>query len=338
MNENAPLLTVVIPTYNMSMWLERDLATFCDTRFNTRLEVIIQNNASEDDSGVIAQGFCDKYPAIFTLNNRNSRGYGSSINDGLAQAAGVYFRIIDADDWVETDELARFLDFLETCTSDVVVSDYHIVNMQTGEHTSVRAADKGIPYYYRTSSLTACKAFLPSIHALTYRTSLLRDNGFIMQDMLYFVDEEYVILPFLNVKSVIFTDCSVYRYQVANPEQSMSPKNRAKYREHREKVLRRLLRDYEIAERNGASDEALSYCRERIVRGVGDHFTTLYIYVQDRKSGYKEAEAWISFLQSDYSPFWEASKAKADKLRLLNQFNLTLKQYEFLKRIMGYRL
>ena len=55
---------------------------------------------------------------------------------------------------------------------------------------------------------------LPSIHATTYRTDLLREQEFYMQDNMFFVDEEYVILPYLRAKSVLYLPFDVYRYQV----------------------------------------------------------------------------------------------------------------------------
>ena len=326
------ILTVAVPTFNMERWLEKNLATYQDKRFQNRLEVLCLNNASEDSSKQIMERFVQNDPCIFKLIDRDTRGYGSSINAAIAAARGRYFRIVDADDWVDTEELSKLLDYLETSDTDVVLTDYQIVNMQNGEKTPVRAADKGIAYFTKSLSFAGPLRTLPSIHNTTYRTELLRKSGFYMQDNMFFVDEEYVILPYLSAKSVIYLPFDVYRYQVANPAQSTSPKNRAKYRDHREKILRRLIPAYEKAQQAGADRNALEYCFERIKIGAGDHFTTLYMYVTDKKEGRRSAKNWKNYLKQNATPFWLCVRRKAFLLSVLNIFSVSLSTYEKMKR------
>ena len=177
------------------------------------------------------------------------------------------------------------VDALKTVQSDIVLTDYQMVNLQTGSCIPVKAGERGAVYKQLQHEFSDARKALPSIHSTTYRTALLRETGFFMQDNMFFVDEEYVILPYLNAESIIFYPYDVYRYQVADPNQSTSPGNRAKYQEHREKILRRLIAVYEQAVQDQANPDALEYCFQRIGRGAGDHFTTLYIYVEDRKAG-----------------------------------------------------
>lgn len=329
---NLPILTIAIPTFNMGLCLEKNLNTYCDERLKGRLEVLCLNNASEDDSKQIIERFVTHYPEIFTLIDRDSRGYGSSINAAIQRARGKYFRIVDADDWVDTQELVKFVDALETCVCDVVLTDYQIVNMQNGEMTPVRASDYGIEYEKITESFEAPCQTLPSIHSTTYLTQLLQKSGFYMQDGIFFVDEEYVILPYLNARTVVYYHFDIYRYQVANPAQSTSPRNRAKYQEHREKVLRRLLRAYQDMIQNKMENDALAYCRIRIMKGVGDHFTTLMIYVEDRAAGRRMADAWKEYLLQTAPEFWRGVRRKAQALRILNYLHISLAQYEALKK------
>lgn len=332
MNEIC-VLTIAVPTFNMERWLDKNLRTYQDERLRGRLEVLCLNNASEDRSKEIILRYVDTYPDIFRLVDRDSRGYGSSINAAMAIAQGKYFRIVDADDWVDTEELVKLVDELVECEADVVLTDYQIVNMQDGSHVAVRAGDQGVPYGVVLTDFYWPTKTLPSIHATTYRTGLLRESGFFMQDGIFFVDEEYVILPYLSAKDVLYYPFDVYRYQVANPEQSTSPKNRGKYQDHREKVLRRLLTAYQETERIDPNNQALAYCYERIRRGVGDHFTTLYIYVKDRQEGRRLAKKWEKDVRQKSPEFWPLVRGKTKCLRLLNSLHIGLRQYEALKRV-----
>ena len=74
------LLTIAVPSYNMENYLPHNLPTYVDSRLAGRLEVIILDNASQDSTAQIAQSFAEQHPQIFTLLQRDSRGYGSSIN------------------------------------------------------------------------------------------------------------------------------------------------------------------------------------------------------------------------------------------------------------------
>ncbi|MCI7126431.1 MAG: glycosyltransferase [Agathobaculum sp.] len=329
-----PVLTIAVPTFNMESCLAKNLATYCDQRLESRLEVICLNNASEDGSKEIILRYVKQQPEIFRLYDRDTRGYGSSINAAIKGARGRYFRIVDADDWVDTEELVQLVERLGACNADVVLTDYQIVDMGSGRMTSVRAGEKDVCYGVVYHDFTLPIKTLPSIHGTTYRTGLLRECGFYMQDNMFFVDEEYVVLPYLAAKSVEYFPFDVYRYQVANPQQSTSPKNRAKFREHREKILRRLIGVYIGAERSGESRQALPYCFERIRNGVGDHFTTLYMYMENRAQGRKEAAAWSELLRSLDDPrFYRQTACKARILCCLNRLHIGLQQYEFLKQI-----
>lgn len=326
-----PILTIAVPIYNMEQWLDKNLATYQAPELLGRIEVLCLNNASQDGSKVIIERRVEMCPQIFTLVDRNSRGYGSSINEAIARAKGTYFRIVDADDWVETNELIHLVDVLERCESDVVLTDYEIVNLQTGVMTPVRAGDRGATYETPSTDFSMPMQTLPSIHATTYRTVLLKESGFQMQDGIFFVDEEYVILPYLHAKSVVYYPFDIYRYQVADPNQSTSPKNRGKYQEHREKILRRLIREYQEAKQDQPDNNALGYCFERIKRGVGDHFTTLYMYVEPRRKGRKLAREWRQYLRKNAPELWICIRNKAVILAAFSHLHMAIRQYEHIK-------
>lgn len=330
--ERKPILTIAIPTYNMERWLEKNLRTYQDSSLYNRLEVLCLNNASEDGSKEIARRYAEQCPQIFTLIDRNSRGYGGSVNEAMERANGAYFRIVDADDWVDTGELIKQVNALENCGADVVLTDYEIVHMKTGAMTPVRARDNGVEYDEEQYEFSGPLRTLPSIHGTTYRTDLLRTGGFQMQDNIFFVDEEYVILPYLYARSVIYFPFDIYRYQVANPEQSTSPRNRAKYWRHRDKILRRLICEYQNILLSDRENPALDYCFERIKRGVGDHFTTLYMYMEDRKEGRRLAVEWQNYIKQYAPEFWRCVRVKSSILALLNQAEVSLDCYRRIKR------
>lgn len=322
------VLTIAVPSYNMENHLPKNLLTYADSRFGNALEVIILDNASTDRTAQIAQDFVNRFPQIFRLFRRDSRGYGSSINAAIEQASGRYFRIVDADDWVDTEDLLHLVEKLKTCEADIVQTNYRKVSMVTGEEYPVRFRD--VEYDRLYTEFSKCRINAPCIHSTVYRTQVLRDNGITLQDKIFFVDEEYVILPFLYAQSVIFYDLDIYRYLVGNPTQSTSPQNRAKYAGHREQIVRRLIHVYRTAQMNA---DVREYCFFRISQAAADHLTTLYMYLPDRKEGRRRAAEWEREVREQDEQMGRAIREKAFLLRQLNRLHMELEPYERLKKI-----
>ena len=113
----------------------------------------------------------------------------------------------------------------------------------------------------------------------------------------------------------------------------MSPKNRGRYFADRERVLKRLISVYCAEASKGAEDDTLGCLYERIKKGSGDHFTTLYMYIQDRKTGRKLAQEWKAYLRDSVPKVWADIRIKKSILQILNAMNISLVQYETLKRL-----
>ena len=326
------ILTIAVPIFNMEWCLEKNLATYDDPRLVGRIEVICLNNASEDGSKAIIERFTAARPEIFRLVDRDSRGYGSAINAALASAQGKYFRIVDADDWVNTEDLVRLTEVLGTCEADAVMTDYEIVDMQTGDMTPVLAKAGGAHYGEVYTDLDILIKTYPMIHGTTYRTGLLRDTGFAMQDNTFYVDEEFMLIPMLHIRSVLYLELDVYRYMVANPGQSSSPGNRARMQDHQERVIRRIAGEYLAEKKRNPGNKALPYARYRIMRLLGDRFMVLLIYVEDRKKGRELAKSWEAYIRSTLPDLWPEVKNKARILYAMNGLRVSIPLYDRLKR------
>ncbi len=326
------ILTIAVPIFNMEWCLEKNLATYDDTRLIGRVEVICLNNASEDGSKTIIEKFAAARPEIFRLVDRDSRGYGSAINAALAAAQGKFFRIVDADDWVNTEDLVKLTDALEACETDAVMTDYEIVDMQTGNMAPVFAKAAGARYGEVYTDLDVLIKTYPMIHGTTYRTGLLRDAGFAMQDNTFYVDEEDMLIPMLHIRSVLYLDLDIYRYMVANPGQSSSPANRARMQDHQERVIRRITGEYLEEKKRNPGNKALPYARYRIMRLLGDRFMVLLIYVEDRKKGRELAREWESYIRNTLPDLWPEVKNKARILFAMNSLHLSIPMYDRLKK------
>ena len=127
------VLTIVFPSYNVELYLDKALKSYSDIRFNELLQVIIVNDGSTDSTIKIAQNYVQEYPEIFCIINKQNGGHGSAINAGIEKASGKYFRVIDGDDWVNSDNLYEMLIKLQNIDDDIVCDVKREIDISTGE-------------------------------------------------------------------------------------------------------------------------------------------------------------------------------------------------------------
>lgn len=65
--------------------------------------------------------------------SKENGGHGSTINRGIQEAGGKYFKVVDGDDWVNTGDFVKLVKALKTCQGDYVATNYYEVNDKTGE-------------------------------------------------------------------------------------------------------------------------------------------------------------------------------------------------------------
>ena len=118
------ILTITVPAYNVERFLDQTLASFADERVLDLLEVLIVDDGSKDHTAEITKRYEEKYPQTFRLISKENGGHGSTINRGIREAAGRYFKVVDGDDWVDTDGLCELVRRLRTCSTDYVFTNY----------------------------------------------------------------------------------------------------------------------------------------------------------------------------------------------------------------------
>ena len=120
------LLTVTVPCYNSADYISKSIESLLVG--GDRMEIIIIDDGSKDDTGVIADSYAAKYPDIVKVVHQPNGGHGEGINQGVANATGLYFRVCDSDDWVDGEALLKLLDKIEelekTGGVDLIITNY----------------------------------------------------------------------------------------------------------------------------------------------------------------------------------------------------------------------
>lgn len=103
------LITFAVPCYNSAGYMRRCIDTLLTG--GEDVEIIIVNDGSTDETGKIAEEYAERFPNVTAVNQENG-GHGSGVNKGLELAQGLYFKVVDSDDWLETAALHTLLDTL----------------------------------------------------------------------------------------------------------------------------------------------------------------------------------------------------------------------------------
>ena len=245
------LLTVAIPAYNVEKYLMKTIPTFLEKDINEYIEILIVNDGSKDDTLKVAKHLEELYPSMVKAIDKENNGHGSAINKAIELATGKYFKVVDGEDWVNTKNFAKLINYLKTNDSDVVLNSFNRVDISQDKVRKIEAPNVEYDKKYSISDipLENFDKFY-QIHSITIKTNILRKIPSITENCFY-VDQEYVVYPLLFVETITFLNYDVYQYQVGNQNQSVALKNQQKNIAMLEKVTLNLI-NYE--ENNQSSD------------------------------------------------------------------------------------
>lgn len=307
----SKILTVVIPTYNIEKYIETCLDSFVIPEIMDELEVLVVNDGSKDRSPLLAKAYEERYPDTFRVIDKENGGHGSTINRGLAEAAGKYFKVVDGDDWVEREPFIRLMECLRDSSSDVVLSNYYWVHDRTGKRKAEFPEPfPGVIYgkEYRFSEISD-KVFM-KMHAVTMRTEMIRGNVPPIDEHCFYVDMEYVLFPVPLIHTVTCIDAFVYMYRVGLPGQSMNVKSMQKNAANYDRVLKRLLGFYEEQQRKGTADFAMDYLENTIARMVTSRFKIFLSFPYDGEIR-KKMRCFDGEIREKYPEIYSAVRSRA---------------------------
>lgn len=214
------LLTIVIPTYNMQDYLHRCLDSLVleDEQLMSQLEVLVINDGSKDNSSTIAHEYENKYPATFRVIDKENGNYGSCVNRGVKEAVGKYIKILDADDWFDTQNFEMFLHFLQNTDADLIISDFEKV-----KRTGIVIKTYHFSCPPGSSKLNDNKGLSDMwMHAVTYKRAVFDSLLYHQTEGISYTDQEWIFLPMTRVKRVDYFPHVVYKYWVERDGQSIS--------------------------------------------------------------------------------------------------------------------
>ena len=224
------LLTIVVPVYKVEKYINKCLDSLVVPENQMkRLEVIIVNDGTPDNSAVMAKKYEEKYPDTFKVIDKENGGHGSAWNTGVELATGKYLRFLDSDDWLTN--LSDFMDRLSKYDVDMVFTDKLEYYENKGTTKICRyssAMEKDILYQvdnydWEKTNLVLNGYNVTNFHTCTYRTEMLKVYHPLFLEKCYYDDEILFVLPLLSSKTFVYFDITLYNYLLGREGQSMDP-------------------------------------------------------------------------------------------------------------------
>ena len=236
------LLTIVVPTYNISEYIEKCINSFLavNKKYYKDFEVIVVNDGSVDNSVQVVEDLIIDSDLDLRIISKENGGHGSTINVGITEAKGKYFKVIDGDDWVDVGSFETLLEKLKTIDVDMVISNYTEQHVYNNSKKTIDFIERIVP--------DVIVEGLPDrripMHALTYKTSILKNNDIRLTEKTFYVDTEYTLLPIKFVKNYVYYDLDIYQYFLGRPDQSMHINIMKQKSDHHYRVTKRILELY----------------------------------------------------------------------------------------------
>ncbi|MBQ3105334.1 MAG: glycosyltransferase family 2 protein [Lachnospiraceae bacterium] len=221
------VLSIAVPCYNSQSYMKKCIDSLL--KGGEDVEIIIVDDGSTDKTAQIADRYARLYPSVVRVIHKPNGGHGSGVNAGIEQAKGLYFKVVDSDDWVREDAYLAILDRLRELLNQGRMIDMFISNF-VYEKEGVKKCR--VMRYHRTLPENVVftwkdvgrfrKGQYILMHSVIYRTGLLRECGLKLPEHTFYVDNMYVFEPLPYVKEMYYLDVNFYRYYIGRADQSVN--------------------------------------------------------------------------------------------------------------------
>ena len=205
------LLTFAVPCYNSQAYMEHCVETLLEG--GDDVEIILVDDGSKDDTGAIADRYAAQYPDIVRVVHQENGGHGEGVNQGLRRAQGLYYKVVDSDDWADVDALRKVIAKLREFSQmehpvDMLVCNYVYEHVEDQTQKVMRYTN--VFPQNRVFTWDEIGRFRPSqyllMHSVFYRTQLLRGCGLELPKHTFYVDNIFVYQPLPFVKTLYYMD------------------------------------------------------------------------------------------------------------------------------------
>ena len=223
------ILSFGVPCYNSEAYMRKCIDSLLVG--GDDVEIIIVNDGSKDGTAAIADEYASTYPGIVKAVHQENGGHGEAVNAGLRNATGMYYKVVDSDDWLDAESLCKVIDVLKSFVEnrkrvDLMICNYVYEHVEDG--TSKAISFGNVLPENKVFGWSQVGRFRPDqnllMHTLIYRTKVLRESGLELPKHTFYVDNLFAYIPLPYVRSMYYMNVDLYRYFIGRQDQSVNEK------------------------------------------------------------------------------------------------------------------
>lgn len=300
------ILSIIVPTYNMESYLSNCIGSFINSQCFDDIEILIVNDGSRDNSLVVANDLARRYPKNIRVIDKENGGHGSTINVGVQQCMGKYFKVVDADDWVNSGELDKLVEKLSYIDTDCVICNYTEFYEAENKELLINVTNK-----FKHGVELAINEYLDhnrlAMHSVTYKTEVYRGANIKLTEKCFYVDTEFIYYPLAVFNTIICYPYNVYKYRLQREGQSVSKEGFLKHIDNHRIVMTELCNFY-----NAFSDDKPEL-KKYLMYEIGNHLSyqqSFLIYDNLKKQEWVEYRNFIRRIKKLSPPIYKAMSFK----------------------------
>lgn len=222
------LVSFAIPCYNSAAYMRHCIESILIGGDEVEI-IIVDDGSQKDDTLEIAKEYERKYPGICKAVHQENGGHGEAVNTGLRNASGLFFKVVDSDDWLDEEVLPKVLRKLREQVMAGTPVDMFVANFiydKVGqEHKKVMRYRSAFPED-RIFGWQEVRHFMLGqyilMHSVIYRTEMLRASGMELPKHTFYVDNIFVYQPLPYVKRIYYMNENLYHYFIGREDQSVN--------------------------------------------------------------------------------------------------------------------
>lgn len=340
--DNTPLISIIIPCYNIAQKLPKCLDSIIGQNFSD-FEAICVNDASTDDTPQVIERYCDRDNRIRLVSLERNQGLANGRRVGLREARGEFVVFIDGDDWVQKDYLSALIEEQAANDCDVVICGRY---KQAFKHAAITRTNisprlagrlvKGKELEDIAANFFANSLFPLSMWGKLYRRSLFNLDEIPTIDVFFQEDILLNLYIYRQIKSIKFSNYSGYFYRTGGGSGAVSRRYiddmKAVYRikkdylargeYHFEDAFNRILIElknclYIYFQRKLGSTEPLQAIKDEAARELKDELYKDFDLLSGTYQHFKQDPQFVAVREGDVDTFLSLAKGREGISRVL---------------------
>lgn len=215
MKTSSPLLSIIVPVYNVETYLEECLGSLVNIQIDPK-EIILINDGSTDRSGDIAEKFASDYPYIKIIHQQN-QGLSATRNVGLLKAEGKYIMFVDSDDWIIENRLEEIFSEAIKSNADMIMGNALFCYPNGGTNNPFAPVPDSLCHHnlagkYCFAELMEHGAFPPMVVNYLYKKEWLDKQRLHFENVLH-EDELWTTQAMCKAEQIYITNIDFYGYR-----------------------------------------------------------------------------------------------------------------------------